>query len=188
MTAAGLKELDALLSAGDSSGVWRFVGVSGLIVGHPSSTSGTFRGRPVLASDAHAALIPRLPLPLAQLLRRAHNAKTPLERHLTAYYLWECALKLLGSAAVVDYAELAEHDSVLVDVLGHLARPTVGHWWEITRSSSRMATNSMITSRSSMLPGRQWPCLAPLPHGTEHPTANCVRCSHGVSQLHRPLG
>ena len=43
----------------------------------------------------------RLPLPLAQLYRRAHNAKTPLDRHLTAYYLWEAALKLLASAAVV---------------------------------------------------------------------------------------
>jgi len=38
------------------------------------------------------ALLARLPLPLAQLARRAHNAKTPLERHLTAYYLWEASL------------------------------------------------------------------------------------------------
>jgi hypothetical protein len=28
-----------------------------------------------------------LPLPLAQLYRRAHNAKTPLERSLAGYYL-----------------------------------------------------------------------------------------------------
>ena len=38
----------------------------------------------------------RLPLPLAQLYRRAHNAKTPLDRHHAAYCLWEAALKLLG--------------------------------------------------------------------------------------------
>jgi hypothetical protein len=82
--------------------------------------------------DAHAALIPRLPLLLAQLLRRAHNAKTPLERHLTTYYRWECALKLLGSA-VVDFAEHVEPDPALAAVLGNLARPAVGHWWLIVR-------------------------------------------------------
>jgi hypothetical protein len=42
-------------------------------------------------------LLQSLPLPLAQLYRRALNAKTPLERHQATYYLWEAALKLLGS-------------------------------------------------------------------------------------------
>jgi hypothetical protein len=46
------------------------------------------------------ALLQRLPLPLAQLYRRAHNTKTPLDRHRAAYYLCEATLKLLGSAAV----------------------------------------------------------------------------------------
>jgi hypothetical protein len=32
-------------------------------------------------------LLRRLPLPLAQLYRRAHNAKTGLERHQAAYFL-----------------------------------------------------------------------------------------------------
>jgi hypothetical protein len=41
--------------------------------------------RPDLAIDED--LVQRLPLPLAQLYRRAHNAKTPLEQHLTAFYL-----------------------------------------------------------------------------------------------------
>jgi hypothetical protein len=31
----------------------------------------------------------RLPLPLAHLYRRAHNAKTPLQQDLTAFSLWE---------------------------------------------------------------------------------------------------
>ena len=87
----------------------------------------------MFAPDDPAVQVSRLPLPLAQLLRRCRNAKTALERHLTAYYLWECALKLLGSAAVADYAELAEHDPALADVLANLARPAVGHWWEIVR-------------------------------------------------------
>ena len=37
-------------------------------------------------------LVQRLPMPLAQLYRRAHNAKTALERHNTAFFLWEASL------------------------------------------------------------------------------------------------
>jgi serine/threonine protein kinase/Tfp pilus assembly protein PilF len=85
----------------------------------------------VLAIDEH--LIRRLPLPLAQLYRRAHNAKTPQERHHAAYYLWEAALKLLGSTAVVAYAELGDHDAELIERLENLARPSLGHWWEFVR-------------------------------------------------------
>src|SRR5262249_7674718 len=79
------------------------------------------------------SLIQRLPLPLAQLCRRAHNAKTPLERHQAAYYLWEAALKLLASAAVVEYAGLGDHDPELEERLKNLARPSLGHWWEFVR-------------------------------------------------------
>src|SRR5690348_14545731 len=78
-------------------------------------------------------LLQRLPLPLVQLCRRSQNAKTPLERHLTAYYLWEASLKLLGAAAVVEYAEGNEHDPELAEKLKNLARPSVGHWWEFVR-------------------------------------------------------
>ena len=56
-------------------------------------------------------LVRRLPLPLAQLYRRAHNAKTPLDRHNAAYCLWEAALKLLGSVAIVAYAERGAIDA-----------------------------------------------------------------------------
>jgi WD40 repeat protein/serine/threonine protein kinase len=86
--------------------------------------------------DSHALdeqLLQRLPLPLAQLCRRSQNAKTPLERHLTAYYLWEAALKLLGVVAVVEYAELKDQDAELTDKLKNLARPSIGHWWEFVR-------------------------------------------------------
>ncbi len=78
-------------------------------------------------------LVRRLPLPLAQLYRRAHNAKTALERHLTAYYLWEAGLKLLGCTAVVAYAERPAHDPQLAERLQNLARPALGHWWEFVR-------------------------------------------------------
>src|SRR6185295_17422159 len=78
-------------------------------------------------------LLRRLPLPLAQLYRRAHNAKTPHERHHAAFYLWEAALKLLGSTAIAEYAELNDHDPELVERLRSLARPSLGHWWEFVR-------------------------------------------------------
>src|SRR5271165_5516310 len=79
------------------------------------------------------SLVQRLPTPLAKLVRRARNAKTPLDRHQAAYYLWEAALKLLSSVAVVEYAELYDHDPKLVEMLEYLARPSVGHWWEFVR-------------------------------------------------------
>jgi hypothetical protein len=78
-------------------------------------------------------LLRRLPLPLAQLLRRAHNAKTPLERHLTAFYLWEAGLKLLGCAAIVEYVRRPDPDPQLAERLQNLARPSLGHWWEFVR-------------------------------------------------------
>src|ERR1700694_5619467 len=84
-----------------------------------------------LASDE--TLVKRLPLPLAQLYRRAHNAKTALERHLAAFYLWEASLKLLASVAVVAYAERGPPDPQLVEPLHNLARPSLGHWWEFVR-------------------------------------------------------
>jgi len=87
--------------------------------------------RPEMTPDE--ALVQRLPLPLAQLYRRAHNAKTALERHLTAFYLWEASLKLLASVAVVDYAERGPAEPKLVESLHNLARPSLGHWWEIAR-------------------------------------------------------
>src|SRR5690349_1429506 len=78
-------------------------------------------------------LVQRLPLPLAQLYRRAHNAKTPLEGHLTAFYLWEAALKLLACVAIAEYARRPDPDPQLTERLTHLARPALGHWWDFVR-------------------------------------------------------
>jgi WD40 repeat protein/serine/threonine protein kinase len=75
------------------------------------------------------ALVQRLPLPLAQLYRRAHNAKSALDRHLAAFYLWEAAVKLLASVAVVEYAAGAPADPQIAAALQDLARPSLGHWW-----------------------------------------------------------
>lgn len=87
-----------------------------------------------LTSLINEDLLPRLPLPLAQLARRAHNAKTPLDRHLAAYYLWEASLKLLGAVAVAEYAGLNDNDAKVRERLQALARPALGHWWEFVRT------------------------------------------------------
>ena len=79
------------------------------------------------------SLLARLPLPLNQIFRRAMNAKSPLEQHLSALYLFEVGLKLLASTAVVEYAALERIDPQLQDCLKNLARPSLGQWWEIGR-------------------------------------------------------
>ncbi|MFO0950556.1 MAG: hypothetical protein U0835_05270 [Isosphaeraceae bacterium] len=78
-------------------------------------------------------LVRRLPLPLAQLYRRAHNTVTGEARLNTAFCLWEATLKLLGSTAVITYADRQEHSPELSERLKNLARPTLGHWWEFVR-------------------------------------------------------
>jgi serine/threonine protein kinase len=73
------------------------------------------------------------PLPLAQLSLRAQNGKNPLERHNAAYFLWEAALKLLGSLLIVEYAGLDVRDAGLSQRLHNLTRPTTADWWEFVR-------------------------------------------------------
>jgi hypothetical protein len=69
---------------------------------------------------ADEALVQKLPLPLAQLYRRAHNAKTSLEGHNTAFFLWEASLKLLGAVAIVEYAQQPQDDPKLSQCLTNL--------------------------------------------------------------------
>jgi serine/threonine protein kinase len=85
------------------------------------------------ALNCDEELVRRLPLPLAQLYRRGHNAKSALERHQAGYYLWEASLKLLGSVAIVEYAALAQPHDPLLARLQNIARPSTGHWWEFVR-------------------------------------------------------
>jgi serine/threonine protein kinase/tetratricopeptide (TPR) repeat protein len=78
-------------------------------------------------------LLRRLPLPLAQLYRRAHNAKTARDAHDFAFYLWEAALKLLAGSAAVSYRHEQPTDPKIAAALANLARPSLGHWCEIVR-------------------------------------------------------
>src|SRR5262245_3002331 len=101
--------------------------------GHPARASGA-GSRPVAREvEFDEGLGRRLPLPLAKIYRRAHNAKTPFDRHQAAYFLWEAGLRLLASAAVVTYAERPSPDPDLDAVLKKLARPSLGDWWALVR-------------------------------------------------------
>lgn len=75
----------------------------------------------------------RWPLPLAQLVRRALNAKTILDRHSNAFFLFEAYIKLLGSVSIVEYARVGKHDPKIDEPLKRLARPSLGHWWGFVR-------------------------------------------------------
>src|SRR6185503_6819294 len=77
-------------------------------------------------------LMRRLPLPIAQLYRRAHNAKSSLERHQAAYYLWEASLKLLASVAITESWHAGFHKQA-GELLKNFVRPSLGHWWKFVK-------------------------------------------------------
>jgi hypothetical protein len=78
-------------------------------------------------------LVRRLPLPVAQLYRRAANARTALDRYLTSFYLWEASLKLTAGVAIVLYSRQPVSEAKITEKLQNLARPALGHWWEFVR-------------------------------------------------------
>jgi serine/threonine protein kinase len=85
------------------------------------------RGTPTSDDD----LVRRLPLPLAQLYRRARNAKTAREQHLAAFYLWEAAVKLLGCAAFAEPAERDGQDSERYQWRHQPQGPLLQDWWDV---------------------------------------------------------
>lgn len=87
-------------------------------------------------AQALSAELPRLPLPLAQTLRRALNAKSPQEAHTAAYYFFESALKLSTAAQVGVYIQLGASDGALNELLENLTRASTGHWLAMLREIS----------------------------------------------------
>jgi serine/threonine protein kinase len=83
--------------------------------------------------DSSEELIRRLPLPLAKLYRHATNAKSSLERHQAAYFLFEAGLKLLAVSAVASYAALRTDDPQISKQLESLSRPSLGEWRKYVR-------------------------------------------------------
>ena len=142
------------------------------------------------------ALPQRLPLPLAQLYRRAHNAKTALDRHLTAFYLWEASLKLLGCTAVVAYAARPEHDPKIAEKLQSLARaltrPLVGlRPHAAARPGRRQRARLCVAARvgrgphARRLPARRRPGRGPAPGAGGPGQRSRHRAVHGTV---RPAG
>jgi hypothetical protein len=84
-------------------------------------------------ADVDDAIVKRLPLPLAQCVRRAIDGKNALDRALGAYFIWEAGLKLLGVVAIVTYAEKGQSVPAIAEVLQDLKRPSLGHWWNFVR-------------------------------------------------------
>jgi serine/threonine protein kinase/tetratricopeptide (TPR) repeat protein len=90
-------------------------------------------------------LCKRLPLPLAQLYRRAHTAKSELELHHVSYYLWEASLKLMATVAVLEYANLSRESREHDEFIQKLAQPQVGHWCDLLRKLLPLAARSDAT-------------------------------------------
>src|ERR1700730_18071560 len=110
-----------------------------------------------MPGDFQREYLLRLPLPLAQLYSRAHNAKEPRSWHDNSYYLCEALVKLAASATVAGYLNDVGHDeaawgrhsclpgrqeclphSETIDrLLAQLALPSFGQWVAIMRECSR---------------------------------------------------
>ncbi|MEM9021205.1 MAG: protein kinase [Planctomycetota bacterium] len=83
----------------------------------------------------------RLPLPLAQLYSRAHNAKDTRTRHDNCYYIFESLIKLtacpLIGAYIDDLKAGKPHVQAVDRALAHLALPSLGQWVAMLRELSR---------------------------------------------------
>ena len=88
----------------------------------------------------------RLPLPLAQLYSRAHNAKDSHSRHDNCYYLFESLIKLAACPLIGSYADGLKrgmpHAGPVDRTLAHLALPSLGQWVAILRELARYFGNS----------------------------------------------
>ncbi len=83
----------------------------------------------------------RLPLPLAQLYGRAHNAKDARSRHDNTFYLFEALVKLAAAPAVAAYLQEVHQGAprvpALDQLLAQLALPSLGQWLAILRELAR---------------------------------------------------
>src|SRR5579871_189927 len=83
----------------------------------------------------------RLPLPLAQLYKRAYNAAEARARHNNTFFLFEATIKLAASVLVAGYARSLEagepRNGALDEPLKNLQRPSLGQWVGILRELAR---------------------------------------------------
>jgi serine/threonine protein kinase/tetratricopeptide (TPR) repeat protein len=94
-----------------------------------------------MANDFRRDYLVRLPLPLAQLYSRAHNAKDARGRHDNTFYLFEALLKLTAAPAIACYLHEIEQgqrrDPALDRLLAQLALPSFGQWVGMLRALAR---------------------------------------------------
>ncbi len=95
-----------------------------------------------LRTDFRRDYLVRLPLPLAQLYSRAHNAKSPRERHDNAFYLFEAAAKLLAITSAAWYLDEVTRINLarvpaLDRMLAQLVLPSLGQWVGMLRELTR---------------------------------------------------
>ena len=90
-----------------------------------------------MPSTFHRDYLIQLPLPLAQLYNRAHNAKDPRSRHDNAYYLFEALVKLMAAPLVAAYLQELRHGGPRVERLDarlrQVALPSLGQWVGMVR-------------------------------------------------------
>ena len=96
---------------------------------------------PAAGSQFDRDYLVRLPLPLAQLYRRAYNAAEARARHNNTFFLFEATIKLAASVLVAGYARSLEsgepRNSALDEPLKNLQRPSLGQWVGILRELAR---------------------------------------------------
>ncbi len=77
-------------------------------------------------------LMQRLPLPLAQLVRKIINTDEPLQRHRVAYQLAEATLKLATTVRIGLWFERdGQSSSEVASRLAKLNHPTISHWVQL---------------------------------------------------------
>ncbi|MGB1124061.1 MAG: serine/threonine protein kinase [Phycisphaeraceae bacterium] len=98
----------------------------------------------------------RLPLPLAQLYSRAHNAKDTRTRHDNCFYIFESLIKLATCPLIGSYLDDLkrgkEHNQNVDRALSHLALPSLGQWVGMLRELARHYGESDTTRGHPLRP------------------------------------
>ena len=98
----------------------------------------------------------RLPLPLAQLYSRAHNAKDTRTRHDNCFYIFESLIKLATCPLIGSYLDDLkrgkDHNEQADRALSHLALPSLGQWVGMLRELARHYGESETTRGHPLRP------------------------------------
>jgi serine/threonine protein kinase len=98
----------------------------------------------------------RLPLPLAQLYSRAHNAKDTRTRHDNCFYIFESLIKLSACPLIGSYLDDLkrgkDHNEQVDRALAHLALPSLGQWVGMLRELARHYGESDTTRGHPLRP------------------------------------